>query len=199
MIVTINNQTWKFEHPTVDDIIRKINDETNEQTFFSYFIADGQEIYDDHELYLEDNLQNINHLMIVLKTVQELIGDILLSALDYIKRARPQVEALVDVFYQHADEEAWQSFSNFLEGLQWLNQSITITDQNEQKPKNWMQVLAATVSLQEVLLNLADALENKDEVLIADILQYEILPLLQRMQEEFETTIDQEGYLYDVN
>ncbi|MED4882741.1 hypothetical protein [Bacillus smithii] len=199
MILKINKKTWELNHPSVDDVIEKINDETDSHIFFSHFIADGKEIYKDHELYLEDHLPSISELEVVLKTVKEFINDILLSASEYIQRAKSELPSLVDEFYDHADKTTWDRFMNFLEGLEWLNQMIVTIDATKQQPKNWDQYLNIAATLKEHLKSLQEALENQDEVLIADTIQYELLPLLEELEKEINTTIDQEGYRYDIS
>ncbi|MEJ9151444.1 hypothetical protein [Bacillus smithii] len=199
MILKINEKSWNLNQPSVNDVIEKINEETNDHYFFSHFIADGKEIYEDHELFLEDHLTEISELEIVLKTVKQFINDILLSASEYIKRAKPELTPLVDDFYNHADKTTWEKFIAFLEGLEWLNQMITVIDGTKQQPKNWDQYIKVATALTEHLVTLQEALENQDEVLIADTIQYELLPLLEELGKEIDSTIDQEGYRYDIS
>ncbi|MED1420463.1 hypothetical protein [Bacillus smithii] len=199
MIIKINNKTWELDQPSVNDVIEKINVETNDQYFFSHFIADGKEIYENHELFLEDHLTGISELEIVLKTVKQFINDILLSASEYIQRATPELPPLVDDFYNHADKSTWNRFVAFLEGLEWLNQMIAVIDGTKHHPQNWDQYINVATSLKEHLETLQEALENQDGVLIADTIQYELLPLLEELEKEIGITIDQEGYRYDIS
>ncbi|MGG1481152.1 hypothetical protein ABE402_09600 [Bacillus smithii] len=199
MIIKINNKTWELDQPSVNDVIEKINAETNDHYFFSHFIADGKEIYENHELFLEDHLTGISELEIVLKTVKQFINDILLSASEYIQRAKPELPPLVDDFYNHADKSTWNRFVAFLEGLEWLNQMIAVIDGTKHHPQNWDQYINVATSLKEHLETLQEALENQDGVLIADTIQYELLPLLEELEKEIGITIDQEGYRYDIS
>ncbi|AKP48490.1 hypothetical protein [Bacillus smithii] len=199
MILKINEKSWNLNQPSVNDVIEKINEETNDHYFFSHFIADGKEIYEDHELFLEDHLTEISELEIVLKTVKQFINDILLSASEYIQRAKPELPHLVDEFYHHSDQTTWDRFMDFLEGLEWLNQMIATIDRTKQRPENWDQYLNIAAALKEHLKSLQEALENQDEVLIADTIQYELLPLLEELGKEIDSTIDQEGYRYDIS
>jgi len=199
MILKINEKTWELNLPSPNDVLEKINSEANDHHFFSHFIADGKEIYEDTELYLEDHLHSINELEVVLKSVKEFINDILLSAGEYIQRAKPELPSLVEEFYHHADKTTWDRFIDFLEGLVWLNQMIATIDGTKQQPKNWDQYLNIAAALKEHLESLQEALENQDEVLVADTIQYELLPLLEELEKEINTTIDQEGYRYDIS
>lgn len=199
MILKINDKSWDLNQPSVNDVIEKINDEANGHYFFSHFIADGKEIFEDQELFLEDHLSSVNELEVVLKTVKQFINDILLSASEYIQRAKPEIPPLVDDFYHHANKTTWDRFIAFLEGLEWLNQMIAVIDGTNQHPQNWGQYINVATSLKEHLETLQEALENQDEVLIADTIQYELLPLLEVLEEEIGITIDQEGYRYDIS
>lgn len=184
---------------SLEFVKEKINSLLADQYFFSHLVVDGVEIYEEPEQYLEQHLHDINELEIIARTVQEFVNDLLLTAEDYTKRAIPEIEALADHFYNHPNHEGWNKFGQLLEGLQWLTHMIQTIDSFSQKPENWMNYLKASIAVEEELKNLKEALENKDHVLIADIINYEILPYFTTLGAEIQHTIDTEGYRHDLN
>ncbi|MCJ8007601.1 hypothetical protein ACFFF5_15635 [Lederbergia wuyishanensis] len=185
--------------PTVEVIINTINQLLDDNYYFSHLIIDDKEVLDDPEQYLQDYLNEIRELEIVAKTVKEFINDLLLSAEEYIRRAKPEIDSLSDEFYQNPTSESWHKFAQLLEGIQWLNQVIQTIDTTKEKPKNWVNYLEINSNFDLELKNMEEAIENSDSVLIADLIKYEILSIIESLGSEIQLTIDTEGYRHDLN
>lgn len=185
--------------PTVEVMINKINQLLDDNYYFSHLIIDDKEVFDDPEQYLQDYLSEIKELEIVAKTAKEFTNDVLLSAEEYIERAKPQIDSLADDFYQNPTSESWHKFTYLLEGIQWINQMIQTIDTAKEKPNNWMNYLKINNTLDLELKNMEEAIENNDSVLIADLIKYEILSIFESLGSEIQLTIDTEGYRYDLN
>lgn len=184
---------------SVEFITEEINRLLANRFYFSHLVADGVEIYEEPEQYLERHLHEITELEIIAKTEQEFVNDLLLTAEEYIKRAVPEIKVLVDQFYNNPDQESWNKFGQLLEGLQWLTHLVQTIVSVDKKPENWMNYLKASFSVNEELKNLEEALKNNDSILIADILNYEALPFFKELKKEIQYTIDTEGYRHDPN
>lgn len=195
-------QQHQFEYkktPSSDEVIEKINELLNQNDYFSHFIADGIEIYEEHETYLNLNLDRIEKLEVITKTEREFVNDILLSAEDYLKRAKPELATLPDEFYANPTPDTWTTFSQFIEGVQWLDEMLSVVGNSNERPKNWDMYAELSQSMQAELANLGEAVENGDNVLIADIIQYELISNFEALEAEIEKTIDTEGMRYDLN
>lgn len=188
-----------LDEPSVDVIIETINEWLSQEYYFSYFIVNGTPIYDEPETYLDDQLENIDTLEIIGRTSKELKNDLLLSAEHYIERSIPELSTLSEQFYGTTNQETWNQFGDMLEGIQWLNQLITSIDELKIQPNNWNEYLTIAATLENELKNLEEALQNKDHVLIGDIIQYEIEPIYQSLQHEVKHSIDKEGMRHDIN
>lgn len=184
---------------SVEFITEEINCLLANRYYFSHLVADGVEIYEEPEQYLEQHLHEITELEIIAKTEQEFVNDLLLTSEEYINRAVPEIEVLADQFYNNPDKESWNKFGQLLEGLQWLTHLVQTIGSVDKKPENWMNYLKASFSVNEELKNLEDALKNNDRILIADILNYEVLPFFKELKKEIQYTIDTEGYRHDLN
>jgi len=194
------NETVQFnEQSSVGEIIEKINELLTNRYYYSHIIVDGVEIYKEPETFLLDSLESISTIEVVVKTAREFVDESLLIAADYLKGALPEIQVLADGFYQNPKARDWEMFSAMLEGMQWLNQTIDLIDKSTEIPVNWDACIRLAVQLQMELKNLEQAVENTDSVLIADIIQYELLPVYGALLVEFNTTIDTEVERNDLN
>lgn len=184
---------------TAEEVVEKINGLIEDGYYFSHFVADDQEVYENHEEFLNLYISTIKRLEIVAKTVKEFTNDILLSAESYIERAKPSLSLLSEEFYNNPTSETWGQFDQLLEGLQWLHSMLTILTEREEKLYNAATYEEISINLQEELENLGEAVENEDFVLIGDIIQYEILPNYEALQEATQSTIDTEGIRPNLN
>jgi len=185
--------------PSSDEVITKINDLLNENYYFSHFIADGTEIYEDHEAYLNVNLDRIEKLEIIAKTEKEFMNDILLSAEDYLKRAKPELVALTDGFYSNPTAETHTSFGQLMDGLQWLDEMLALVAVSSERSLNGEAYAELRQTLQTEIAQLGEAVENSDNVLIADIIQYELIPVFEQLETIIGESIDTVGTRHDLS
>ncbi|WP_096202434.1 hypothetical protein [Bacillus sp. FJAT-45350] len=74
-------------------------------------------------------------------------------------------------------EEAFSLLPQIVEGLDWVTKAIELTLDKQQFKIN-IEVF------NEGLNEMAEAIENNDEILLTDILSYEIIPKLEEWQNE---------------
>lgn len=200
MELIFKNKKVQFDQlSSVEEIIEKINELLGDQYYYSHLIVDGEEIYEEPESYLLDYLASISTMEVATKTVREFVNDVLIMAEDYLTRAIPEMTVLTDNFYQNPNSDNWEEFSSMLEGMQWLNEMTDLIDKAKERPGNWDECIKYAAQLEMELKNLEEAVKNTDHVLMADIIQYELLPIYEALQAEFNTTIDTEGKRYDLN
>lgn len=185
--------------PTSDEVIEKINELLKGNYYFSHFIADENEIYEDHEHYLNVNLGRIEKLEVIAKTEREFINDILLSTVDYMNRAKPELAALPGGFYANPTVDTLASFEQLLGGLQWLDEMLALIINSNKRPKDWQKYMELSEKLKSEIVNLGEAVENSDHVLVADIIQYELIPIFEELELAIGTTIDAEGTRHDLS
>lgn len=165
----------------------------------SHLEIDGEEVYENHGEYILERLNSVENVEVIVKTTKELINETLLSTESYLDRAIPEIQILVDEFYQNPTEESWHKLGQLLEGVQWIAQMVLTIDQFEEKLANWDEYLTCIATLQNELPNLMEAMEHRDALLIADIIQYEVLPVIESLQNTITETIDNEGERSDIS
>ncbi|MFS0575531.1 hypothetical protein AB1K83_07855 [Sporosarcina sp. 179-K 3D1 HS] len=185
--------------PTAEEVIVKINELLENGYYFSHFIVDGEEVHGEHEDFLERYLGQLVRVEVIAKTVKEFVNDLFLSAEEYLERAVPELPILAEEFYDNPKPETWGKLDDLLGGLQWLDGMLMVIGQNGTVPYNWETYLTISSSMQEEIRNFAEAIENEDNVLIGDIIQYEILPNFEELGNEVKKTIDNEGMRHDLN
>lgn len=194
MKLIFQEQQFEFDQtPSPDEVVTKINDLLKENYYFSHFIADGTEVYEDHETYLTANIDRIEKIEVIAKTEKEFMNELLLSAEDYLKRAKPEIALLPDGFYSNPSSEIQMSFGQLMRGLQWLDEMLSVIDKSNERPVNWDTCMELSQSMKEEIANLAEAVDNSDNILIADILQYEFIPIFESLELEIGKTIDTVG------
>jgi len=162
-------------------IVEKVNQLSEDKGLvFSHLIIDGQEIYNDHENYINQYLHDIKLIELEIVSVEELTNDTLNSLKSYLDRAVPTLDLIVSEDYGEMSESFWtnmvdltdgiQAIMQFSESLNTLDSVVFHTVEAEQK------------QLSNILPQLLEALESKDATLSFDILSFEIVPIFESLQ-----------------
>lgn len=195
-------QQQNFEYistPTSEEVMEKINELLQEGFYFSHLTIDGIEVYENHENYLIENLKYIKKIEVIAKTEKEFVNDVLLSVEAYIKRAMPELKLLPDGFYASPSKNTYETFNNLLEGMQWLDEMFSVVGMSNYSPTNWDKYDNLSKSLKLEIVNLGEAVENTDNVFVADIILYEIIPIFEEISNVVGNTIDTEGIRHDLS
>lgn len=178
-----------------EEIIEKITDilidemkKTNK--VIKSFEIDGLELYQDYFEYILDNLNYIENIKVKLITYKELVGETLVGTIDYLQGATEEIVPLSEAFYAEPTKESWDNFSDLLEGLNWIISVFNLIDNDktliETLPSYeiWNLYAKDILALNELIPQMNDALNSKDNTLLADLMMYEILPLYEDMREQ---------------
>lgn len=154
----------------------------------SYFKINGEAVYADFDQYIETNLAEIKTIVVYTKTMQELLDDAVGSIQEYAVRAIPAIDKLVDEFYHEVKQETWNRFGQLVEGLQFIMDTIN----KVQEHQDWFEPAASLIAVKqkiaEKIVLLYSAMESQDRVWICDVLLYEIVPSLQALNTDRNST-----------
>ena len=201
MKIHILDKVLEYENnkDILDDIFNEINSIISDKNLvFSHLTIDGIDIYEDHYDYFLDNIKLIEEVKVVAKTVKEISQEIILSTIDYIERAMPEIEILADEFYKQPSRESWQRLTELIGGIKWIIDSFVIIDNNPELKdivngyEEWNLYAKDIHEFRELMGEFEEILGNNDLVSIADILSYEIVPLFKGMQEKLEKLVLEE-------
>ncbi|WP_265445743.1 hypothetical protein [Acetivibrio straminisolvens] len=105
---------------------------------------------------------------------KEIIG----TAAEYIVKASEGVGQIVEFFQSGREDVATRMMVDLVEGIEWLTQAIEGT--KDIHGEYSMDISQANSILREI----SEAYENMDYVLISDLLEYELLPIVNIWQEQ---------------
>lgn len=208
MKIHIENKILEFENSAkeIDNILSEIDNIINQSSrILSHMIIDGFEVYHDFYDYFLDNIKVIEEVKIITLTYKELIQDILVSTVEYIGRIPENIEELSNNFYKNPNGQSWEGLNDLLGGISWIINTFSSIDQDKRlndvvsSYESWNLYAKEIFSLQEILTDFDEALENNDNITIADILLYEILPIFNKMEERLLELVKMEEKLDDLN
>lgn len=91
------------------------------------------------------------------------------SLSDYLSRMGEPISEIVTNYRMGKQDEAGVKMIQLIEGLSWISQALHLTERHH-------SILVEEI--RELLEDLMKAIENKDGVLTADLLEYELMPKL---------------------
>ncbi|UOQ48302.1 hypothetical protein MUN88_20050 [Gracilibacillus caseinilyticus] len=196
MKFVLNNDENSFNSQAIkntEEVIENINKYVGEEHILSHLIIDNQEVYNNMESYIDKYFHRIDTIQIITKTTVQFINDTFITAEEYISNALPQLEKLIDQFYNNPTAADWHHFKQFTDGLQWLSDMLVNIDTLKERPTNWQVYVSVYHELEGQVHELAEGVENQDHTLIADVINFEIKPLYERLKHLITNTIDSEG------
>jgi len=196
MKFVIRDKIYEFSNKSealqsMTDLVNK--DLKNKDYYFSHFNVDNMFVFDNYEDYFEENYQMIKRVEAVFKTVSEFVIESLQSMENYLEQSLPEIRIFVDELYSSEADIGSNKTIQLLEGIQWIHRAIKNIDQLEVRPKDWDNLLISVTSLEMIVKEMEEVFENQDTIVFADLLQYEMEPLLVDIQKKVATTIDEEG------
>src|SRR5690625_816987 len=184
----------------ITTIIEKVSELIeSKELVFSHLLIDGEEVFEDHEQFINDRINDIKRIEIVTYTVKEMIWEMVKTADDYFKRAIPALEQIVETSYDTFTEATWNQIGQLTEGLEWLLQFRAFVDEAKEQPKDWNQFVATFSECQEHFEPLVEAMEAEDTILISDLLAYEITPAFEQMAMDIDTILSDDTFLTTKN
>lgn len=179
-----DKKTYENTEEAIVSVVNDINEfiSSTENMVLSHLNIDGNNVYQNHYQYLLNSLPEIHEIKVVLKSQEEVVIELQNSLNEYLERALPVIEEVSNQFYQGESKEAWDYFVDLTSGLEWIHSAVVaLSNYSNEETKQYY--LSVSQKLKETIQELANALEAKDTVTIADIIQYEILEALNELKE----------------
>lgn len=174
--------------------------DTHSQYILEKMACNGKEIFDDYYENLGENVEEIQEVIVYMKTICQISDEMMQEAQAYLQRAIPYIEQLADTFYNLPSEEDWGSLADMAEGLQWLHQfSDVVKRTGDTHYHNTEAYKDIDGKMKEVIEQINTALEASDTVTVADVIRYELVPLLVEFKMEIEKTLDHDIVRADLN
>ncbi|MBT5469529.1 MAG: hypothetical protein HOK41_02900 [Nitrospina sp.] len=142
---------------------------------------DDQESPADDQIALQKNPSEIGSLKVELANLKDLVATNLTNALGYLKKLIPGFEQAADLFRAGNEQEANKYYMQILDGIGWFSQVVNIIMQSDQGElalpgAENENLQAREAKLTDLMSQMLEANQNQDWVLLADILEYEMVP-----------------------
>ena len=145
----------------------------------------GQESPPDSSITRKTLLSEIKTLEVEVSTLSDIVDKNIENADAYLMRLIPGIEKSVELFRTGNEQEANQFFINIIDGIDWLSQVLDmILAAKAISPDtvfDGKSIQDRRTSLVDFTQQMVDANKNKDWILLADLLEYEILPYYQEL------------------
>lgn len=190
--IYIENQTLEFnnEKDEVTQILMETERAINQSSKTIYsMVIDDVEVFSDYDNYFLSHIKTMRSVKVNLITYKELVIDTLESASEYLKKAPDLIEVLANSFYNTPDSKAWNDLSDLLGGIDWiLGTYKAISDEPHllevvSNQSSWSNYADEVINIKKLIPEFEESMVNKDNILIADILSYEIKPTFKKMEE----------------
>lgn len=181
MNIIFQDKVLKINGDNLDELekfMKHVNARLNENGLvFSHFLVNGTPFYSDIQDLINEYSNQEVPVEIVGITEREWMLELKHEGYQYIERAEQVLIQLSEKLYAGENTgDIWQQFVHLSEGLNYLYQIFSQSKLGE----NHENIVAGIRSVSEQLLQ---AMENLDFTLIADFIQYELLPLFAQMKE----------------
>ena len=183
MKVSINGVAQEesdFEGETVSTILDAIAQKTPGSYIRRIWLDDHEFPCDDREA-LQTKPTDIGSLKVELANLKDLLATNLVNALDYLKELIPGFEKAADLFRTGNEQEANKYYLQILDGIDWFSQVVSIImnpDEGEMElpDADDENLQARQKKLTDLMSQMLEANQNQDWVLLADLLEYEMVP-----------------------
>jgi len=138
---------------------------------------------DDYET-LQKKPADINSLEIEFAKLRDLLATNLANALDYLERLIPGFRQASDLFRMGNEQEANKFYIQILDGMDWFSEVINIVMGSKEKGSESETIFSdRQAKLTNLMGQMLEANKNQDWVLLADILEYEMVPFYEEWQD----------------
>jgi hypothetical protein len=142
---------------------------------------DGKESPSDDREALQKNPSDIDSLEVELANLKDLVATNIANALDYLKKLIPGFEQAADLFRTGNEQEANKYYLQILDGIDWFSQVVSVIMQPDEEETELSDaddenLQVRQKKLTDLMSQMLEANQNKDWVLLADILEYEMVP-----------------------
>ncbi|MGD0308281.1 MAG: hypothetical protein ABSC02_03245 [Acidobacteriota bacterium] len=177
---------------SLDQVIRLVErDHINGDAIIRQIQIDGHPLIPDGNTHsLPDCIANKEKIEIFTGTLQEVALDSIQEAIAYLDRVEATTPVLANSFRNSIDASTFENLKQFYEGFYWINLLIDRLAQTFHVPLDAGEAGGALAGahhakLTSALKALIEAHEKMDFGLMADLLEYEITPLIQGSKEIF--------------
>ena len=108
--------------------------------------------------------------------------EVLNSVSEYLTKLKDGINKIVTLIQEGKEHQAIQIIPSAAEGIGWVIQAINLT-------KDVQKEIIDIDDINDFISEIVDAFENEDYILVGDLFEYEILPILERVHSQIKNNI----------
>jgi hypothetical protein len=185
MKISINGaetQDPSFQGETLEKVLNAIL-KSHQNSYIRRVWLDGQEVSSTAQDTLKTSASSVGLLELELAQLQDLLANNLTNAKEYLGRLILGFQKAADLFRMSNEQEANQYYLQILDGIDWFSQvvvTIINAQENKLEEKNLEE---RQKKLTDLVAQMLEVNQNRDWVLMADLLEYEMIPFYKDWQE----------------
>lgn len=174
--------TLSFQGNTLGELLDHIlARESTEGSIFSHVRLNDADVAANSAETRQTSVSQIETLETEISSLREILAKNIVNAQDYLKKLLPGIQKAADLFRLGSEQEANKFFLNIIDGMEWFSEVMdTILEVNDLQTQAVQLDKKSFKARQEKLVEwtrqMVEANKNNDWVLLADLLEYEILP-----------------------
>lgn len=185
MKISINGAETRdpaFQGETLEEVLNAIL-KSRQDSYVRRVWLDGQEVSSSTQDTLKTSAASVGLLELELAQLQDLLANNLTNAKEYLERLVPGFQKAADLFRMGNEQEANQYYLQILDGIDWFSQVVLTIVNAQEKNLEGQSLEERQEKLTDLMAQMLEANKTQDWVLMADLLEYEMMPFYQGWQD----------------
>ena len=175
-------QDPSFQGETLEEVMNAIV-KSRQNSYIRRIWLDGQEVSSDSQDTLKTLTTSVELLELELAELQDLLANNLTNAKDYLVKLIPGFQKAADLFRMGNEQEANQYYLQVLDGIEWFSQVVIIIVSTQKNKSEEKSLEERQKKLTDLMSQMLEANQNQDWVLMADLMEYEMIPFYKDWKE----------------
>ena len=185
MKISINGaetEESSFQGETLREVLDEIV-KSHQGTYIRRVWLDGQEVSTSASDTLMSPVSSIELLELELADLKDLMANNLGNAKEYLEKLIPGFQKAADLFRMGNEQEAHKFYLQILDGIDWISQVVQTVVNSRNKELEGQDLKDRQGRVTGLMTQMLEANQNQDWVLLADLLEYEMIPFYENWQE----------------
>ena len=185
MKISINGaeaEESSFQGETLKEVLDVIL-KSRRDSYVRRIWLEGQEVSSNAMDTLMTSITSIELLELELAHLGDLLANNLANAKEYLEKLIPGFQKAADLFRMGNEQEAHKFYLQILDGIDWFSQVVLNIVKSRGNQVEGQSLGDRQEKLTGLMAQMLEANQNQDWVLMADLLEYEMIPYYEDWQE----------------
>ncbi len=185
MKISINGaeaEESSFQGETLKEVLDVIL-KSRRDSYVRRIWLEGQEVSSSAMDTLMTSITSIELLELELAHLGDLLANNLANAKEYLEELIPGFQKAADLFRMGNEQEAHKFYLQILDGIDWFSQVVLNIVKSRGNQVEGQSLGDRQEKLTGLMAQMLEANQNQDWVLMADLLEYEMIPYYEDWQE----------------